>query len=344
VARVKFGAAPARGCADGSTPWSARAPAVGGVAGVVWDNRAVTGDPSSWLWIPIALAAAGAQTVRNAVQRSVTRTAGLLPATFIRFFYGLPFALLMLAGIAMLSPAALPKATVSFAAWVTLGAVCQVIAMAFFLAAMAQRSFVVAVVFTKTEVLQIGIYSVLFLGESLTAVAMIAIVLSTVGVVFLSGKPVAERGTAAWLSKGALLGLASGAAFAIASVGYRGAMLTFADTPPWLAGAYGLVWAQSIQTLLLGSYLLLRDREGLLKVMADWRVSSMAGLMGALASMGWFTAYAMRSAVDVRIVGLVEVLYSYAVSRRLFKEHVTVVELAGMLLVLVGIVLVSLGR
>ena len=40
-----------------------------------------------WLWIPVTLLAAAAQTVRNAVQRSVTKTAGVLPAAFIRFFY-----------------------------------------------------------------------------------------------------------------------------------------------------------------------------------------------------------------------------------------------------------------
>ena len=40
----------------------------------------MTGDLLSWLWILIALAAADAQTVRNAVQRSVTKAAGRLPA------------------------------------------------------------------------------------------------------------------------------------------------------------------------------------------------------------------------------------------------------------------------
>lgn len=300
----------------------------------------------SWLWIPIALAAAAAQTVRNAVQRRVTKSAGVLPATFIRFFYGLPFAVMMLAGIALVGPDALPRASVAFIAWVTLGAVGQLVATAFFVGAMAQRSFVVAVVFTKTEVLQIGIYSVLFLGESLSVVAMVAIVLSTAGVVFLSGKPLVERGVglSPWVAKGAMLGLASGAAFAIASVGYRGAMLALGDAPPWLAGACGLVWAQAIQTALLGAYLAARDRQGLAKVTADWRVSSLAGLAGATASMGWFTAFSMRSAVDVRIVGLVEVIYSYAVSRRLFKEPVTAFELLGMVLLVLGIVLVSLGR
>ena len=88
----------------------------------------------------------------------------------------------------------------------------------------------------------------------------------------------------------------------------------------------------------------LRDRGGLWQVMIEWRVSTIAGLMGALASMGWFTAYALRSAVDVRIVGLVEVVFSYLVSRRFFEERVNHSELAGILLVVIGIVVISLGR
>lgn len=307
----------------------------------------------AWLWIPIALAAAAAQTVRNAVQRSVTRSAGVLPATFIRFFYGLPFAAAALVVVLATRPGALPTASGAFVAWVALGAISQVVATAFFVAAMAQRSFVVAVAFSKTEILQIGVYSVAFLGESLSLLAVCAIVLSTTGVLLLSGRSSAERAAgqasawwhpASWMSKGAMLGLAAGASFALASVGYRGAMLSLQGHEPWLAGAYGLVWAQTLQTLLLGAWLLARDRGGLMKVMAAWRISLLAGLAGATASMGWFTAYAMRSAVDVRIVALVEVLYSYAVSRRLFKEPVSGVELLGIVLVVVGIVLVSVGR
>lgn len=284
--------------------------------------------------------------MRNAVQRSVTKTAGVLPATFIRFFYGLPFAAAALAAIVALRPGTLPSPTADFVAWVALGAVAQVAATAFFVAAMAQRSFVVAVVFSKTEVLQIGVYSMLFLGETLSVAAVSAIVLSTTGVLLLSGRSATERAAspASWMSKGAALGLASGACFALASVGYRGAMLALPAQEPWLSGAYGLVWAQAIQTLLLGAYLLARDRQGLAKVMTGWRFSLIAGLMGAAASMGWFTAYAMRSAVDVRIVALVEVLYSYAVSRRLFREKVSALEIGGMVMVVVGIVLVSVGR
>lgn len=299
-----------------------------------------------WLWIPITLLAAAAQTVRNAVQRSVTKTAGVLPAAFIRFFYGLPFAILFFAIASWTSSAPSPSPNAAFFAWVTLGAVTQVVAAAFFVAAMTHRSFVVSVVFSKTEVLQLAIYSIAFLAETLSTFSIAAIVLSTPGVVLLSGRTAAEQhlGLASWLSKGALLGLGSGAFLALSAVGFRGAMLEMPSPAPWLAASFGLVCAQVIQTLLLGGWLLARDRAGLAKVIVGWRESIPGGFAGALASFSWFTAFALRSAVDVRIVGLIEVVYSYAVSRRLFKEHVSPVEIVGMALVLVGIVVVTLGR
>jgi len=51
----------------------------------------------SLLWIPATLAAAGAQTARNAMQRRLTETIGTVGATQVRFLYGFPFALLFLA-------------------------------------------------------------------------------------------------------------------------------------------------------------------------------------------------------------------------------------------------------
>ena len=297
-----------------------------------------------WLWIPIVLAAAAAQTVRNAVQRSVTKTAGVVAATFIRFAYGLPFAIAALAAMVLLGDRPPPAANSTFIAWVTFGAVMQAASTAFFVAAMAQRSFVVAVVFTKSEVLQVGIYAVLFLGEALSLPVIAAMLLGTAGVVLLSGQSTAEKATApSWMSKGALLGLGAGACLALCAVGYRGAMLALPPDTPWMQGLYGLVWAQTIQTLIVGAYLLARDRVALGKVMTGWRVSIIAGLSGALASMGWFTAFAMRSAVDVRIVGLAEVLFSYVVSRGFFREPMSRIELVGIVLLVAGVVLVSVA-
>lgn len=299
-----------------------------------------------WLWIPIVLAAAAAQTVRNAAQRSLVASVGTLAATLVRFIYGLPFALAALLAIAVVGPGRLPAAQPTFAVWASVGAVAQLAATAFLIAAMERRSFVVAVAFSKTEIIQVGVLSILLLGEPLPPAGIAAIVLASAGVALLSVKPEAERGSgmASWFSSAALLGLASGGGFALSAVAYRAAVLSLQHPAPWVAGAYLLVWAQALQSVLLGGYLAWRDRARLLQVMVAWRVSALAGAAGAAASFGWFTAFALRSAVDVRIVGLVEVVYSYALSRRFFAERVTPAEVWGILLVLVGIVTVSALR
>lgn len=298
---------------------------------------------TAWLWIPIVLAAAAAQTVRNAAQRSLVKSAGTLPATFVRFVFGLPFAISALAAAGASTVLPMPRLQPAFLAWVSLGAVAQLAATAFLIAAMEQRSFVVAVAYSKTEIVQIGLYSIVLLGEPLTVPGVCAIALASVGVVLLSVKPATERGAGLQtrFSPAAALGLASGAGFALSAVGYRAATLALDHPLPWVSGTYALVFAQTIQSALLGGYLAVRNRAGLVAVLRQWRVSTLAGFMGALASVGWLTAFAMRSAVDVRIVGLVEVLYSYLLSRRLFAERVGSREVWGIVLVVAGIVVIS---
>ena len=48
------------------------------------------------LWIQATIAAAAAQTARNATQRHLAETLGTVGATQVRFLYGLPFALTFL--------------------------------------------------------------------------------------------------------------------------------------------------------------------------------------------------------------------------------------------------------
>jgi multidrug transporter EmrE-like cation transporter len=166
----------------------------------------------------------------------------------------------------------------------SVGAGAQLAATAFLIAAMEQRSFVVAVAYSKTEIIQIALYSLVLLGERLSIPTAVAIVLASVGVVLLSVKPSAERqrAMASWFSPAATLGLASGAGFALSAVGYRGAALALDPALPWVAAIYSLVWAQAIQSVLLGGYLAVRDRAGLRKVMMQWRVSALAGGIGRL--------------------------------------------------------------
>ena len=65
--------------------------------------------------------------------------------------------------------------------------------------------------------------------------------------------------------------------------------------------------------------------------------------MGATASAAWFTAFAIEPVTNVRTLGLIEMVFSYGVSRRVFREQLTRRELAGMALVALGVIVVTLG-
>lgn len=297
---------------------------------------------AAWLWIPIVLWAAFAQTVRNAAQKSLTRTHGTLPATLVRFVYGLPFAVLWLGAVMAWTGAPLPQVSPTFLVWVTVGGVGQILGTALLLAAMEHTNFAVASAYSKTEVLQVALFAVVLLGEAVTLASGIAIVIATAGVVLLSAPGTRSASGRSWFSRAAAFGIGSGALFAVAAVGYRGATIALAEPNPAISGAYALVWAQSIQSVLLGGWLYVRQREKLAAVLGAWRMSLLAGLMGAAASAGWFTAFAMRNAPDVRALGLIEVFFSYALARRVFGERTSMIEGAGMVLLAAGLVVLCL--
>jgi drug/metabolite transporter (DMT)-like permease len=291
-----------------------------------------------WLWIPVTIWAAFAQTIRNAVQRGLTAELGTLGATLVRFLYGLPFAALWLGVVLQLTGSSLPSPGWTFLGWVLSGAVAQIAATALLLRTMQERNFALGVAYSKSEVLQVAIFALAFLGDPITLMAGLAIAAGTAGVLLLSP---AGWG-AGFTSRTAVLGLASGAGFAFSAVGYRGAALALGDTPFLLSAACTLVAAQTLQTLLLGGWLLLRSPQTVVRVLHAWKASLLAGFMGAAASAGWFTAFAIEPAAHVRTLGLIELVFSYAVSLKLFREKLSRRELAGMGLLALGVVLITL--
>jgi drug/metabolite transporter (DMT)-like permease len=303
--------------------------------------------PADWLWIPVTVWAALAQTVRNAAQRHLTAELGTLGATLVRFLYGLPFALVWLAVARDWAASAVPLPNGRFAFWVFTGAISQIAATALLLRTMQARNFALGVAYSKTEVLQVAVFGLAFLGDPVSAPAALAVAAGTLGVLLLSPadkeRPLRALLTG-WTSRTALLGLACGALFALSAVGYRGAALSLPPGTPFLmAGAVTLVAAQLVQTLLLGGWLVARQPEVVRRVLRAWRVSLFAGFMGAAASAGWFTAFAIEPVAHVRTLGLVELVFSYAVSRRLFRERLARLELFGMGLLALGVAIISLA-
>ena len=299
-----------------------------------------------WLWIPVTVWAAFAQTLRNAAQRSLSAELGTLGATLVRFLYGLPFAALWLGALHWAAGYALPAPHAAFFGWVTLGALSQIAATALLLRVMAERNFALGVAYSKTELMQVAAFGLLFLGDPLSATTALAVTLGTFGVLLLSPadrqRPIGSM-LAGLLARPALLGLASGAGFALSAVGFRGAALSL-DAPYLPAAGFSLVIAMLLQVAVLGGWLLLRDAATVVRVLLAWRASLYAGFMGAAASVGWFTAMAIEPVAHVRTLGLVELAFSSIVSRKVFRERLSPLEMAGMSLIALGLVLVMLFR
>ncbi len=289
-----------------------------------------------WLWAVFTLIAAAGQTARNAMQRELTATLGTVGATHVRFLFGFPFALLFLAGIAFATGAALPRPGLVFWPWVVAGALTQVLATALMLAAMGERSFVVAIAYIKTEPVQVAIFGFLFLGDALTVSMAIAILIATAGVIAMSFKR--GGGTAAdpWP---VAIGIGAGAMFALSSVGYRGAILSLEGASFVMAATFTLAIGLILLASLLSLYLALRNRAVLAAIVRAWRPSLFAGAMGAFASEFWFLAFALTTAASVRTLALVEVLFAQAISTFIFRQPTSRREAAGIVLVVIGVVL-----
>jgi drug/metabolite transporter (DMT)-like permease len=289
-----------------------------------------------FLWVPITLIAAAAQTARNATQRGLTAEIGTLGATQVRFLFGLPFACLFLALVMAATGERLPA--IPPAAWLyTLaGAVAQIAATALMLTAMKAKSFSVTTAYIKTEPVLTAMVGFALLGDSLTPLKVMGIVTATLGVLLMSVKREA-LGVLLSEARPALLGIAAGGLFGLSAVAFRGAIITLPEGGFVLRASTILVLGLAIQTALLVVYLALMDRKALTGSFRVWRQSLAAGFLGAFASQFWFLGFALTSAANVRTLALVEVFMAQAVSRKLFAEGTSAQEYAGMALIVAGV-------
>jgi drug/metabolite transporter (DMT)-like permease len=286
------------------------------------------------LWAVFTLIAAAAQTARNAMQRELTATLGTVGATHVRFLFGFPFALVFLAGALLVTGDPLPRPGLLFWPWIFCGFMAQIAATALMLAAMNDRSFVVTIAYIKTEPVQVALFGFVLLGDRVTPLMALAILIATAGVVVMSLKPGATQ-AGGW--RPTLLGLISGGMFGLSAIGYRGAILSLELDDFVLAATFTLLVGLFFQSVLLSAWLALRDLKALKAIFRAWRPSLFAGFMGALASQFWFLAFAIATAASVRTLALVEVLFAQAISKFIFKQPTMPREAIGIVLVVIGV-------
>jgi drug/metabolite transporter (DMT)-like permease len=285
-------------------------------------------------WAVFTVLAAAAQTARNAMQRGLTAQVGVAGASWARFIFALPFALISASVVMTLEPGT-PTLASGYTAWLLLGSLAQMFATGTMLLAMRDRSFVTVIAYTKTEPIQVAVFALVLLGEHLTAVKTAAVLLGTISVMLFSWP---RQGGVARDLRSAGWGLLAGAGFALAAVGYRGAITHMQGVGFVSAATLTLALTLCIQTLLSIVWLVVADRAALRTLFTAWRQSVPAGLAGAVASQFWFLAFALQAAPAVRTLGLVEVLFAQLVSWRVMREKMAAREWLALALLLTALV------
>lgn len=289
------------------------------------------------LWVWITLGAAAMQNLRSLLQKRLTGRLSVGGATFSRFLFAAPIALIYVVILHKGGGAPIPDIPARFWPIVAVGGVAQIIGTFLLVGLFKLRNFAVGNAFSKTETLQAAFFGAILLGEGLSLFALIAIMIGFMGIAVLS----IPRG-ATFDTRAAFIGLGSGASFGVAAICYRASALSLDGTGTMMQAGMALFAALSIQTIVMGSWLALRERGEIMRVIRAFRSTALVSLVGVLSSVGWFTAMAMEHAALVRAVGQVELIFSLLTAWLIFKEQSTKREIAGVLLVGLSVILIVL--
>lgn len=296
------------------------------------------------LWIGITFASAFLQNLRSTLQKHLKGMMGTTGATFVRFVFGMPFALAYLGFLHGVLGRPLPVPNMSFAVWAMVGAMAQIAATFLLVHLFSFRNFAVGTAYSRTEPAQAALLALIFVGESVNGGTLAAIAISVAGVMLISVART-EVTPASILtsifSRTAGIGLASGAFFGLSSVAYRSASLALAPSLPApdavMQAGFTLVVVIVTQTLAMFLWIIWRERDELRRIAKAWKPSLAVGFVGATASFGWFTAMTLQQAAVVKALAQVEMLFAFASTVLFFKEKVNRLELSGCLLIVLGV-------
>ena len=293
------------------------------------------------LWVVIAIGAAFFQNVRSALQKHLKGRLSTTGVTFSRFVFAVPMIMVVLAVLVLVRGYELPVPNARFGAFVAVGGISQITATALLVHLFGLRSFAVGTTFSKTETIQAALFGIVVLSDAITLMAGVALLVSLVGVVLLSSINGLRGGV---FNRGTRVGIASGTAFAVSGISYRGASLSLESGDFIIRATFTLACVLAFQTVIMAIWLKWKDPRQIGRVLQSWRVSALVGLAGGLASLGWFSAITLQNAAYVKAVGQIELLFTFAASVLIFRERSNRREVGGIILISLGILLLLLWK
>jgi drug/metabolite transporter (DMT)-like permease len=290
------------------------------------------------MWIPVTLLAAGFQTSRTAMQQRLRALLSVSGAGFVRYVYGAPLSLAAVV-IAVAAGVRFPGIEAPFWPIIAAAGVAQIVGTIFLIHAFDARNYAIGTVYSKTEVVQVAVFSVVLLDETLRPLGWLSTAFCLVGVVLLAGGRTLLRHA----DRAAMFGVLAGAGFGLAAVGIRAATQSLGDTSAFVRAIVALAVMNTMQTVIHGGYLAVREREQISLAFQHWRSSSVVGILSVCGSACFAWAFALQNAARVRTFGQVELLFTFAVAHFFLHERNSRREFTGAGLVLAGVLGVMLA-
>ena len=310
------------------------------------------------LWIWLAVLGAALQAIRTAAQRDLNRHLSTLATTYVRSLFGLPLLAVYLAAITALTGEGLPTFGVSWLAYTLIGAMVQVVATALLIRMFTLRSFGVGTMLTKVDIVITAILGGLVLfrdafggrrrsaaGGDCRRRADVARAHRQDGSI---APPIRDGGFGSWVWAALTdksIGVALGCAFtfSISFLTYREAALVIGEGSFLWRGAWTVLLAILMQTVIVGAWLAWREPGLRARLAPHVRLSTFIGATSAVGSICWFTAFALQNASYVRAVGQVEVVFTLLVSALYYRERISALEYGGIALTVAGVLMFRLA-
>jgi len=299
------------------------------------------------IWIFISVAAALFQCWRTAMQQKLRGLLSVNGAGFVRYLYGMPTALVLLLVALGITGAEVPSMNPIFLLYCALGGLLQIVATNLLIMSFGYRNFVVGTAYSKTDAVQSAIVALIVLHESLHTLTWIGMAIGGGGVMTLSlaGRGMKPRELlAATFQPAAMCGLGSGFVFAFTTVFIKLSNQAL-DGPSLLVRAlFTLVITNTLQIAMQGAWLYWREPQELRKSFTSWRSSMWVGTLSGCGSACWFTGFAIANVAPVRAVGQIEIVFTLLFSRFYLKEVLRRADVAGLALVVLGVLLVVVAH
>ncbi|MEP2651743.1 MAG: EamA family transporter [Paraglaciecola sp.] len=286
-------------------------------------------------WVFFTLGAVVMQTFRNALQSQLSASVSTSGVTLARFLFAPPIALVYLLILYSVSDQIIPTFNQAFILIVLAASLLQIAATSFMVILFKQKNFAVGAGLAKSEALVAGVLGTLFFGSQLSLFGWLGILVGGAAVFVLSGG--GKKGGLSLKTIG--IGLACGTCFALTSLFVREASHIL-NVPFPHSAAWVLLWVLCIQTLLMSSYIAMKDRSIFIALKNNSGKTLATSATSCLGSICWFSAMALHHVAYVKTLGQIEVLFTMLVAMFWLKNKVARHEVVGLLLIAAAAVLV----